>query len=159
MAEDDKANGSGPENRTERPELSEQEKAMLRRAEAVISNLAETYPDVAARDVERLETAVEALEADPPGYAKHLARIFEISHDMKGQGASFGYPMITEVGNLLCRFVERLDGPPDEEQMMVVKIHVGTLRVVVTDGIRTTEGEVAETLLGGLQLVNRKVSE
>jgi len=140
-----------------RRELSEEEKNMLRRAETVIAGMTEQYQEIAAQDVSQIEEAVAELEGEPGGHPMALKRIFDVAHDMKGQGETFGYPMITVIGNQLCRFIETLSGAPNADELAVIKLHAKALRVVVAERIKTSDGETAKTLLGGLELVIQKI--
>jgi len=44
-----------------------------------------------------------AEDADEPAM---LAEIYTVSHNFKGQGSSFGYPLITRTGASLCRLLK-----------------------------------------------------
>jgi hypothetical protein len=75
---------------------------------------------------------------------------------MKGQGGSFGYPLMTAVGNSLCRFLEKVDKLPDSA-LEVVAVHVDTMRVVISNKMEGEGGKMGDRLLNGLDLVVNKV--
>ena len=75
----------------------------LERAEKVIADLAETYLEWVEQDLVKLHKALQALSSATGDRKAELEAIYQISHDMKGQGGSFGYQLITVVGNQLCR--------------------------------------------------------
>lgn len=139
--------------------FNEEDERTVKRAEAVINYLAEQYLDVAVQDLSNLEDAVAELKANPDSHVLCLKRIFEISHDMKGQGGSFGYPMITSICTQLCRFVEQLDHSPNKDESTAIDLHIATLKMVIHEGMKDVGGEIAQTLIGGLELVVRKISK
>ena len=61
---------------------------------------------------------------------EHLERIFHFSHDIKGQGGSFGYPIMTLIGGQLCAFVESLDGAGAAE-IEVIELHIDAMKLVI----------------------------
>jgi 2,4-dienoyl-CoA reductase-like NADH-dependent reductase (Old Yellow Enzyme family) len=56
--------------------------------------------------------------------AAQLEAIFAVSHDIKGQGGSFDYQLMTIVGNQLCRFIENLGGKADNNAIEVIELHM-----------------------------------
>jgi hypothetical protein len=78
----------------------------LARAEAALANLSDRYIAWATADQARLEACLAEMLADSASRPDLSARLFTIAHDMKGQAATFGYPLITDLGNRLCRLVE-----------------------------------------------------
>ncbi|MBX9634973.1 MAG: Hpt domain-containing protein [Magnetospirillum sp.] len=82
----------------------------LARAEAALDALSSHYLSWAEADLASLQDALAQLQAQPDAPAP-LARLFTISHDMKGQAATFGYPLLTHIGERLCRFIETHPAP------------------------------------------------
>lgn len=41
--------------------------------------------------------------------AADVKKMFDIAHEVRGQGGSFDFPLITSIGDSLCRFLEPLD--------------------------------------------------
>lgn len=62
-------------------------------ADAALAQLAAEYPAYAAADVAAMRQAL----ADGDAAALH-----GIAHNVKGQGASFGYDLLTRLGEALC---------------------------------------------------------
>ena len=59
-------------------------------------------------------------------------RILEIAHNIKGMGASFGHPLMTEAGRSLCAYLRVKPGEPDE--LCVVEAHVEGLERILALG-------------------------
>ncbi len=102
----------------------------LEKAEAVIASLSDSYLEWVEEDLKKLEAAMAKLKAEQDKGREHLDKIFQISHDIKGQGGSFGYQMMTIIGNQLCRLVEQMDeaGP---SEIKVIDLHIDALKMVI----------------------------
>lgn len=129
---------------------------VLEKAEQVIAGMADSYIEWAGEDIGRLSEALAALSRSG-GDMEKLRPIFQIAHDMKGQGGSFGYQLITVIGDKLCRFVEALE-KVDGAELEVIRIHVDSMQLVITKRIKGDGGTDGATLLKGLEMVVAKRS-
>lgn len=127
----------------------------LARAEDVIANLADDYLDWVREDFVRLEAAYEKLKAHDGDDKDNLEAMFQIAHDMKGQGGSFGYDLMTAIGDHLCRLLETLDKGGARELTMI-RVHIDAMRVVITKELKDDGGDEGRQLLMGLTLVGEK---
>jgi len=128
----------------------------LAKAEEVIANLADDYIDWVREDLVRLEAAYDQFKSGEGDVAANLENVFQIAHDMKGQGGSFGYDLMTAIGDHLCRLVEKMDTAGPREQMMI-RVHIDAMRVVITKELKGDGGNEGRQLLMGLTLVGDKV--
>lgn len=117
--------------------LSDYEKAI-----AVINDLAKEYENWVRADLKRLGEAYEkALFQKTPARDQILkADVFRISHDIKGQGATFDYELMTTVGNHLCRYIERQTdfGPL---QMEAIKWHIDVMNEIINTHLTGDGGQ------------------
>jgi len=127
----------------------------LERAEAAMDKFKDTI-DFAAQatpELAKLQTLMDALIGNPAS-TDLLDKMFEIVHDLRGQGASFGYPLVTRIGSSLCRYVERRDKAAAAE-VDVVRAHVDALRAVIGNKLKGDGGEIGKKIAEGLEtLVN-----
>lgn len=132
----------------------EPEKA-FRDAEKIISDLAEEYVGKLAEDIDEVERLGERFREDRDPAS--LDRLFSLIHNMRGQGTTFGYPLITEIGRNFCRYVrERPEGVPISPD--VVDHHVNALKVVYRQSIQGEGDETAQAVVSGLTaLVSREL--
>ncbi len=121
----------------------------LMRADAALAALAGDYLKWAEADVARLAVCLGDARTDAGGRRDHLARMFSLAHDMKGQGGTFGYDLVTEIGARLCRL---LDGrpEPDAADWDRLTAHVNALSRVLTEQLAGDGGQSGQTLLAGL---------
>jgi chemotaxis protein histidine kinase CheA len=135
------------------------DEAMLEKAEAVIQGMSEDYLKWAKDDLGRLAKAFAALKASggqTADTAQLLEAIFAVSHDIKGQGGSFDYQLMTIVGNQLCRFIENLAGKADANAIEVIELHVNALQAVMAHKLKGDGGAIGKKFLTGLEQVIAK---
>ncbi len=129
---------------------------VLEKAEQVIAEMSGEYLNWVAEDLKKIQEAFEGLKSSG-GTKENLEKVFEIAHDMKGQGGSFNYPLITTVANDLCRLLESLESAGAKETE-VIRLHIDTMRVIITDGMEGEGGKAGKHLLAGLAKVVAKVN-
>ncbi|NQU56172.1 MAG: phosphorelay protein [Rhodospirillales bacterium] len=128
----------------------------LEKAEEVIASLADSYLVSVADDFRKIDEAFEKLEAATGGRKKELMGVFQESFNLKGQGGSFGYNLMTAIGNELCLFIEKLDkaGPKEVE---AIKLHIDSIKLVIGNDIKGDGGDTGKQMLAGLQQVCDKL--
>ncbi|MFO0998298.1 MAG: Hpt domain-containing protein [Alphaproteobacteria bacterium] len=122
---------SGDDVQADSPDVAD----IMRRAEAAVAALQERYMSVAKADLARLADGARRLAEPGQDAAAALHDIHRAAHDMKGQGATFNYPLVTTLGASLCRLVKGRTSLTDGEKQLV-DAHVDALRTIL-------EGEVA----------------
>ena len=127
----------------------------LAKAEEVIANLAGDYMDWVREDLVRLEAAYDVLKAGAEDDLDNIDAVFQIAHDMKGQGGSFGYDLMTAIGDHLCRLLDGLPKAGARERGMI-RVHIDAMRVVVTKELKGDGGDEGRQLLMGLTLMGEK---
>lgn len=103
---------------------------VLARAEAVLADLSERYLGWVDADLVRLESCLAEVMSRPDCRADLLCRMFGIVHDMKGQGATFDYPLVSELGNRLCRLLEATSHPTTEDLDRIAALAAAMGRVI-----------------------------
>jgi len=132
--------------------------AVLQRAEQAIAAMAGEYVAWATRDVGRLQAAVASARGNPADPAA-LTPVREIAHEVRGQGGTFGYPLVTRLASSLYRLlVERPVLPL--AAYATLDAHVDALRAVIAQGVKGDGGAVGQQLAGELEaMVARLVAE
>ena len=103
----------------------------------------------AEEDLKSLLRTFDGLKAGTADQKESLRTIFKISHDIKGQGGSFDYDLLTAIGDSLCRLIEDKDraGPAEIE---AIKLHAEALNLVLTNRLKGDGGDTGANLLDGL---------
>jgi chemotaxis protein histidine kinase CheA len=139
-AEDDKAKAGADQGN----------EALFGAVDEVLERMRERYLVWATADLAALRALVEQagrLGAPERGPAAH--DIFRRAHDIKGQGGSFNYPLMTRIGGALCRLLK--ERPElDDDALAVVLAHVEAMETVVVRRLEGDGGEVGTALLAGL---------
>jgi chemotaxis protein histidine kinase CheA len=123
----------------------------LARAEAAVANLARDYASWALADVAKARAALAAAIDDPAGRALHVEALFRVSHDLKGQGTSFGFPLVTKVGHSLCALTRDRARQYDNKHLDLVKSHLDAIDLILTKGIKGEGGKVGGELVAKLE--------
>lgn len=80
--------------------------ALLKQAELAVGALEDGFAELAASSLDEVREALARAEADTGSVESQLRKIFTLVMDLKGQGATYDYLMLTEIGDLLMRFTE-----------------------------------------------------
>lgn len=124
----------------------------LEQADKVLASLGNEYLSWVHDDLQKLQDIYDRLAATSAAEAKPvLQEVFALVHDMKGQGGTFGYTLVTIVGNMLCRLIERLEDRWRTSYLAVIKVHVDTLRLIIAKEMAGDGGKEGEHMLKGLE--------
>lgn len=122
--------------------------AALARAQAAVAELGDQYLSWVSADLARLEDCLNGID-DPPAPAQ-LRAAFEVAHVIKGQGGTFGYPLVTGIANLLCRYLERArQGAPYRAE--IAGACQKSLQRIVADRITGDGGELGAAVMAMLR--------
>lgn len=86
-----------------------------------------------------------------------ISDIFSIAHNIKGMGASFGFPLMTETGVSFCRYIRSLDGQDIDPE--VIEAHIRSLEVILSNRIQGDGGDIGRELIDSLTtMVDRSLA-
>jgi hypothetical protein len=129
----------------------EVDQEMVDKAEAVIAGLRSAYLDWVAEDMRKLNDLLAQVSAAPVERRSALMKaIFTIAHDVKGQGGSFGFDLMTQVGNQLCRTVECRDDWPDQALILVRRLLDG-MGIILAQSLSGDGGDAGRALITDLR--------
>lgn len=122
---------------------------LLAKAEAAVEALKEGYREHLIAAGQRLAELRSAYAAGPDRL--ETARDLDACcHDLKGQAATFGYELVTEVADLLCDVLR----PGELVQVAdngLVDTHIETLLKLIDQDFQGTGGETGEAVLQHLR--------
>lgn len=127
-------------------------KSQAQSAANVISDLSEKYPKWAMGDVTKLKRLFnDANSISGEGRTKLIREeLYPIAHDIKGQGATFGYPLMTDIAAHLCDRVKLNPGEFDAEYMSYIKKHIDAMEQILNEKITGTGGDKGLELMSNL---------
>ncbi len=121
----------------------------IQRAESAIQKIGEDFPEWAQRDLDDMEKALAAARQNPDQLEDCIMQIFRRSMELKGQGGSFGYDLISQIGDSLKKFTEsRNDANPRDVE--IIAAHVSAMRVVMLQDIKGDGGNVGRAIVDGI---------
>jgi hypothetical protein len=123
----------------------------LARAEAAVAGLAQDYARWALADVAKARAALAAAIGDPAGRGQHVEALFRVGHDLKGQGSSFGFPLVTKIGQSLCTLTRDRARSYEGKDLDLAKAHLDALDLILTKGIKGEGGKVGGELVAKLE--------
>lgn len=99
------------------------------RAEQALFELSGDFAQWMESECERLDAARRTV-ATAGFTAKTRDEMFRAAHDIKGEAATFGFPLAEPVAASLCRLIEHCPDPADIP-LMLVDQHVDGIRAIV----------------------------
>jgi len=121
-----------------------------------LEGLREMYLEGANKDIFGLEEQLARIQKDKGIWSEACKQMREITHNVKGQGTSFGYPLMTKVGTSLSRLLKLIETPGDKD-IKLVGAHISALRIVLDKDIQGSGGQLGIDLVRKLEdLVDQK---
>ncbi len=127
--------------------LAQAESALKREAAGFI-HWAKQYLDNLSKEVVEAKT----LSTDRH---QHFDEINIIAHELRGQGGTFGYPLITLFAKSLYE-ATKLPRKEDDAALDIAKVHIDTMRAVIREDIQGDGGEIGQQLFKSLKLAIAK---
>jgi chemotaxis protein histidine kinase CheA len=125
---------------------------VLAKANAVIERLAADYLEHLRRDIAEMERHAAFMGAEVESRAAHYDEILRIAHDVCGQGAVFGFPLMTRYAGSLCR-ATRLLAAHDHAILAIVQAHLAAMRAMVDAGMTDLDQRTGLSVAAGLELL------
>lgn len=131
---------------------------LIRRADKQVQKLSGEFEEIFAATIPALGEAMEAVRKSDGTDTDALAQVRRMLHDLRGQAGTFGYPLVSQVGDSACKFIDLSEtvGPAETE---VLGMHVDALKAISQAKIKGDGGPVGAELRGGLRKVILKYNE
>ncbi len=122
----------------------------VRKAEAAVAALAENFTEWMRADLDTALASLAKAKDSQPDNAGHVREIFNVCHNIKGQGGSFGYDLITDFGQSLCNYI-RDAGSASEQKLKVIEVFLTAIRFILDREIQGDGGQVGKQLQARLR--------
>ena len=127
----------------------------IRAAEEAIEQLSDEFDNWLTEEVDRLDKAVATLKTN--GWNDDDKDVlFTISHDIKGQATTLGYPVITEICDTLCHLLEKAPNY-NNISLNVIEIFASSIRSIIQQCQRGSDNEKANAISQGLRAMAMKI--
>lgn len=130
----------------------------LARAQAALEEMIEDYPDWVKVLLQKLSEEHRRAVDTPHARRAQFEKIRRIAHDMKGQGGTFNYPLITEFSDSLYNFTGPNAGMTDNH-VEIIKVHIDSMRVIINERLQGEGGVSGQALKHGLKQAIEKYTK
>ncbi|MDA0240720.1 MAG: response regulator [Proteobacteria bacterium] len=130
---------------------------LLAEAEEQLERSAVEFTDWALDYLAQLSKHCDAAMESGADRRKRFEEINLLAHELRGQGGTFGYPLVTVFAKRLYDFTGEIE-TIDEPAVEVVKAHIDTLRVVIRGKISGDGGAVGKELGDSLEAAVAKLT-
>jgi len=124
--------------------------AVLARAQAAVADLAKNFAEQAVVDLDTCDAFLKTAREQPALRADSIKEIYGIAHNLKGQGSSFGYPLITRIGQSLCLMTRPARAFSDAD-LGIMQGHLDAIRLILAKEIKGEGGAVGDKLAARLE--------
>lgn len=125
----------------------------FKEAENIVRMMSDEYVEKLKVDIDQLKLFARSYRNDPSD--ANLEQVFRLVHNMRGQGATFGFPLITEIGRTFCRYVRERPETVRVKPTLVDQ-HLKALQVVYAQSIKGSGDEISRAVVRALNEVVEK---
>lgn len=130
--------------------------ALLEEAEAALERASLDFTTWALEYLAKLSDLCTEALMEPGRRSRHFSEIHNLALELRGQGGTFGYPLISTIGKML--YDSTYEGCRDDDAAVeVVKCHVDSMRAILRDKIAGDGGDLGRQLIKGLKASITKV--
>lgn len=116
-----------------------------------------TFATLARQRIQDMDEGLRTACATPGDWVTTRDRIANFARDIADQGASFGYPLMTQIGHSLEDLLSALSAA-DPRGLRLAVTHVAALRTVLENDIKGHGGAAGAALLAHVQSLSQKAS-
>ncbi|MFN3462108.1 MAG: hypothetical protein ACK4ZN_13955 [Oceanibaculum sp.] len=129
----------------------------IAKAEAAMQKVAGSIDLAKEADpaLKEMQAAYQAMKADRGQAQAQSQRIYNLTHDLRGLGSNFNYPLITRIGGSLCRFIEGLETASDT-QLEIIRAHIDAIRAVLHNKMSGEGHAIGIQIAEGLETLVRE---
>jgi CheY-like chemotaxis protein len=132
---------------------------VIQAAETRIQELVGDYAVWVRNYLDTLSRSHKALCTQQDDPKQHLLTINQISHELRGQGGIFDYPLLTSFGKSLYQATLDTRGKITDNRLKLIEAHIDALRVVFSKRVRGTGGKIGADLLKDIEQAAGRYSE
>jgi chemotaxis protein histidine kinase CheA len=121
------------------------------RAEAALAQLSSEFSGWMNDEFERLDRARHSIRTSGMQVRQREA-LFRAAHDIKGQAATLGFPLVADIAASLCRLIEDTVNPR-QIPLVLIDQHVDAVRAVMREHAHPLADTVAAELTSRLREV------
>lgn len=121
----------------------------IRRAEEAVGRLAEQYRDWVRGDIEKLRASLAAATEGAEARIAAYKAVRHIAHDLRGQGTTFGYPLVSRIAQSISHSLK--ERAPDSDWDATVGAHIEALSNVIDSDVADAKGAAGTAIIATLE--------
>ena len=127
-------------------------------AEQQLDRMEGDYADWVKASIQQLISAFRLAQAEeiPRKRSPMVLQINRLAHDLRGQGSTFGYPLITVFGKSLYECTLNPD-EPSNQLVSFIRSHIDGISAVIRDRIKGPGGEIGAELIRSLEIAKQRL--
>lgn len=130
--------------------------SLLERTEKnIVSVFGGQYMEWVREDLKQLETYLSEFPSNAARDCEAVVAFSQCVHELRGMGGTFGYNLVSIIGDQMYRMIQSFD-IIDDARAMALRLHLDALKVVVAQKITGDGGDHGRSVLDGLSRVYRK---
>lgn len=129
----------------------------IAKAEAAIANMSSQFGEWLEEELIKLEAAHQVI-LQPNIGEKEMQTFYRHAHDLKGLGATYGYPIISQFAGSLCRLIDSPEGR-EKAPKELLTAHVNAIVAAVRQKIKEDTNPIGAALLNELRTQVAKYGE
>lgn len=126
--------------------------AMIAKADESVKKLGDEFESIFNENVAALVAAMAEIRQGGMAREHALMRMRRQLHDLRGQAGTFGYPLVSQVGDSACKFIDLSEDFGDTE-VEVLRMHIDALKAINQTRIKGDGGPIGQELMSGLRKV------
>ena len=120
----------------------------VRDAAAAVAALADSFLEWIGEDIACAKQALATAKDKPSDNHAENRATFEVVHNVKGQGGSFGYDLLTSIGGSLCSCLRVETASASEKELKVIAANFAAMDFVLEKNIQGKGGEIGDQQTG-----------
>ena len=120
------------------------------------SELHDLFVESARTSIEDLKGHYRNMVAQPAAAAADLEAMAQAVHVLKGQGSSFGFPLITSIGTAMMTLLKGRESV-DEAFLSLLEVYVDALALIINEPIQGDGGELGDRLIKRLEALTAEL--
>lgn len=123
---------------------------LLAAADAALDEIRSEFPAWMANEFRELQRAWALHKANDPAAEGLLYRKL---HDIRGQAATFGYPLAGRAADILCKLIDAVGEAPEP----IVDAHIHAIKAILRDDVKTDDHPVGLPMIAALEILSHKL--
>ncbi|WP_162938188.1 Hpt domain-containing protein [Kiloniella sp. EL199] len=128
------------------PELED----IVAKAEQALFEMEDDYEILVNEETGKIYEFLKTAKSGQGDRAKCIKEIHRIGHNIKGQAATFSYPLLSLAAKSMCHFIQE-NSEIASERLDLIEAHVNTMRMIIAQKIKGDGGKEGQGLITALE--------